>query len=84
VPRTHHYQTTVTWTGNRGTGTSGYKAYGRDNEVTAAGCPPIAGSADRTFTVTGTAGTPSSCSPRPCPSATCCLTCTCARTPAWW
>jgi organic hydroperoxide reductase OsmC/OhrA len=49
VPRTHHYQITVTWTGNRGTGTSGYKAYGRDNEVTAAGCPPIAGSADRTF-----------------------------------
>jgi organic hydroperoxide reductase OsmC/OhrA len=49
VPRTHHYETTVTWTGNRGTGTSGYKAYGRDHDVSTAGCPPLAGSADRTF-----------------------------------
>ncbi|MBV9795153.1 MAG: OsmC family protein [Actinobacteria bacterium] len=49
MPRTHHYQATVTWTGNRGTGTSGYKAYGRDHAVTAPGRPPIAGSADRTF-----------------------------------
>jgi organic hydroperoxide reductase OsmC/OhrA len=49
VPVDHHYETTVTWTGNRGTGTSGYKAYGRDHEVTAADCPPIAASADRAF-----------------------------------
>ena len=49
MPRTHHYQATVTWTGNRGRGTSGYKAYGRDHEVSAPGCPPIAGSADRAF-----------------------------------
>ncbi|HEY2523249.1 MAG TPA: OsmC family protein [Streptosporangiaceae bacterium] len=49
MPRTHHYQTTVTWTGNRGTGTSGYKAYGRDHDVTAAGVAPLAGSSDRSF-----------------------------------
>src|ERR1700761_3716865 len=49
MPRSHHYQATVTWTGNRGTGTSGYKDYGRDLEVTAPGCAPIAGSADRSF-----------------------------------
>ena len=47
--RTHHYETTVTWTGNRGTGTSGYRAYGRDHNVMAAGRPLIAASADRTF-----------------------------------
>lgn len=49
MPRTHHYQAAVTWTGNRGTGTSGYKDYGRDNNVTAPGLPSIPGSADRTF-----------------------------------
>ena len=47
--RSHHYETTVTWTGNRGTGTSGYRAYGRDHNVMAAGRPLIAASADRTF-----------------------------------
>ena len=49
MARTHRYQTTVTWTGNRGTGTSGYKAYGRDHDVTAASVPPLAGSSDRAF-----------------------------------
>lgn len=46
---THHYEVTVAWTGNRGEGTSGYRAYGRDHEVTADGRPAIAGSADRAF-----------------------------------
>ncbi|WP_026555099.1 OsmC family protein [Arthrobacter sp. 35W] len=45
----HHYDVTVFWTGNRGTGTSGYKAYGRDHSVTAAGLPMLLGSADPTF-----------------------------------
>jgi organic hydroperoxide reductase OsmC/OhrA len=31
----HEYATTLRWTGNRGTGTSGYRAYGRDHEITA-------------------------------------------------
>jgi organic hydroperoxide reductase OsmC/OhrA len=50
----HHYAVDVEWTGNRGTGTSGYRDYGRDNVVRAAGKaagakPDLAGSADRTF-----------------------------------
>ena len=45
----HMYETVVTWSGNRGRGTSGYRDYGRENEVTAAGPAPIAGSADPTF-----------------------------------
>ena len=45
----HHYAMTLEWTGNRGTGTSAYRAYGRDHVISAAGKPTIAGSADRTF-----------------------------------
>jgi organic hydroperoxide reductase OsmC/OhrA len=49
VRRTHRYDLTTTWTGNRGTGTSGYRDYGRDHEVSADGRPAIAGSADPVF-----------------------------------
>jgi organic hydroperoxide reductase OsmC/OhrA len=49
VSRTHSYEVSVTWTGNRGTGTSGYRAYDRDHDVTAAGPPPIAASSDPAF-----------------------------------
>lgn len=45
----HHYAVTVAWTGNRGSGTSHYRAYGRDHVVRAAGKHDIEGSADRTF-----------------------------------
>ena len=45
----HHYALTVEWTGNRGTGTSGYRDYGRDHIVRAEGNPPIEGSSDRVF-----------------------------------
>lgn len=45
----HNYTVHIEWQGNRGTGTSGYRAYGREHEVRAEGKPPIAGSADRTF-----------------------------------
>jgi organic hydroperoxide reductase OsmC/OhrA len=45
----HHYALSVEWTGNRGTGTSGYRDYGRDHVVRAEGKPEIAGSADRAF-----------------------------------
>ncbi len=31
--REHHYHVTVTWTGNQGSGTSGYKAYRRDHAI---------------------------------------------------
>jgi len=46
---THRYGVRVTWSGNRGTGTSGYAAYGRDHTIEADGKPPIAGSADPAF-----------------------------------
>ena len=45
----HHYSLTVTWTGNDGQGTEGYRAYRRDHEITAPGLPPILGSSDPTF-----------------------------------
>jgi organic hydroperoxide reductase OsmC/OhrA len=58
--RTHSYDVTVAWTGNRGSGTSGYREYGRDHEVTVSGAgdgheeeggrpQPIAGSSDSAF-----------------------------------
>ncbi|NGN64992.1 OsmC family peroxiredoxin [Streptomyces sp. A7024] len=41
------YDITVTWTGDRGSGTSGHEGYARDHTVTAPGPhTPIAGSAD--------------------------------------
>lgn len=45
----HHYTVAIEWTGNRGTGTSGYRDYGREHLVTAEGKHPIEGSSDRTF-----------------------------------
>lgn len=45
----HHYALEIEWTGNRGSGTSDYKAYGRDHLVTAEGKSPITGSSDRSF-----------------------------------
>lgn len=49
MERLHSYETVVTWTGNRGTGTSGYRNYDRDHEVTADGRQPIAASSDPAF-----------------------------------
>ncbi len=49
VRRTHRYDLTMTWTGNRGTGTSGYRDYGRDHETSAEGRPLIEGSSDPVF-----------------------------------
>lgn len=45
----HHYDVRVTWTGNRGTGTSGYRDYARDHLIEADGRQPIAGSSDPAF-----------------------------------
>ncbi len=45
----HSYAIDLQWTGNRGSGTSGYKDYGRDHVVSAEGKHPIEGSADRAF-----------------------------------
>jgi organic hydroperoxide reductase OsmC/OhrA len=45
----HDYALSVVWEGNRGTGTSGYREYGRQLVVSAEGPAPILGSADRPF-----------------------------------
>ena len=45
----HHYAVGIEWVGNRGTGTSGYKAYGRQTVLSASGKTSIEGSADRVF-----------------------------------
>lgn len=45
----HRYTVTVKWTGNRGTGTSGYRDYDRDHTISAAGKADIAGSSDPAF-----------------------------------
>ncbi|PCN47879.1 peroxiredoxin [Curtobacterium sp. 'Ferrero'] len=45
----HSYEVSVRWTGDRGSGTSGYRDYGRDHVVSAAGKHDVAGSADPTF-----------------------------------
>ncbi|WP_047497554.1 OsmC family protein [Terriglobus sp. TAA 43] len=45
----HHYNTSIAWTGNRGTGTSSYRDYARSYDLSASGKPLIAGSSDATF-----------------------------------
>jgi organic hydroperoxide reductase OsmC/OhrA len=49
MPRVHTYDVGVTWTGNRGSGTSSYHDYDRIHEVTASGRPSIQGSSDAAF-----------------------------------
>lgn len=45
----HNYKLTVEWTGNKGTGTSGYRDYERSHTISAAGKPEIPGSSDPAF-----------------------------------
>jgi organic hydroperoxide reductase OsmC/OhrA len=45
----HLFLASVTWTGNRGTGTSAARAYGREHVVSVSGKPDIHGSAARVF-----------------------------------
>lgn len=45
----HTYSLEVTWQGNRGPGTTGYRDYERDVLLEAGGKPPLEGSADKTF-----------------------------------
>lgn len=45
----HSYATDLVWTGNRGEGTSGYRAYDRAHEISVAGKPVIPGSSDPHF-----------------------------------
>jgi organic hydroperoxide reductase OsmC/OhrA len=45
----HSFAVQVDWTGNRGTGTSDYKAYGREHVLSTEGAPDIVGSSDTVF-----------------------------------
>ncbi|MGO3885313.1 MAG: OsmC family protein [Mycetocola sp.] len=45
----HHYRVQIEWTGNRGSGTSGYRDYDRDLVLNAAGKQQILSSADAAF-----------------------------------
>jgi organic hydroperoxide reductase OsmC/OhrA len=45
----HSYAADVVWTGAGETGTTGYRAYGREHDVRVPGKPVIAGSADPAF-----------------------------------
>jgi organic hydroperoxide reductase OsmC/OhrA len=45
----HHFAVDIEWLGNRGSGTSDYRSYGRELRVSSAGKPSIDGSSDRAF-----------------------------------
>lgn len=45
----HEYAVTTTWTGNTGTGTSGYRDYARDHTLSTAGRPDILATSDPAF-----------------------------------
>jgi organic hydroperoxide reductase OsmC/OhrA len=45
----HHYKATTTWVGNRGTGTSDYKAYDRNHDIVIEGKPVLQCSSDPSF-----------------------------------
>jgi organic hydroperoxide reductase OsmC/OhrA len=47
--REHRYAVSVTWSGNLGSGTSGYRDYSRNYEIGSDGKPDIHGSADLAF-----------------------------------
>jgi organic hydroperoxide reductase OsmC/OhrA len=45
----HHYRLRAEWTGDRGTGTSGYRDYDRAVKLTVAGKPDLLASSDKPF-----------------------------------
>jgi organic hydroperoxide reductase OsmC/OhrA len=47
--RRHSYDVTITWTGNTGQGTRGYRSYDRSYRIEATGKPTLHGSADPAF-----------------------------------
>ncbi len=49
MPAEHTYEVAVRWTGNLGTGTSTYRAYSRNHEVSAADRPVLLGSSEPSF-----------------------------------
>jgi hypothetical protein len=53
--REHRYSVSVTWNGNLGSGTSGYRDYSRNYEIGADGKAVVHGSADPAFEETAPA-----------------------------
>lgn len=49
MPKEHFYQSTITWTGNNGTGTSHYTAYERSHSISIANKATVAASSDPAF-----------------------------------
>ena len=49
MSRKHTYSPTISWTGNRGEGTSTYRSYDRSYDIAAIGKPNIPGSSDPAF-----------------------------------
>ncbi|HTT44778.1 MAG TPA: OsmC family protein [Thermoplasmata archaeon] len=49
MTKSHHYRARMEWVGNRGEGTSDYRAYDRDHVVTFPGKTPLIGSSDPEF-----------------------------------
>ena len=49
MANTHNYAAKIVWTGDLGSGTSGYKAYSREHQIIMEGKADIAGSADHAF-----------------------------------
>ncbi len=49
MSKQHRYSSTITWTGNTGEGTGGYKKYSRDHELSVPGKSVVALSSDPTF-----------------------------------
>lgn len=45
----HRYSSSLVWTGNRGTGTSNYRAYERSYDLRVEGKPTLTGSSDPSF-----------------------------------
>ena len=57
----HHYALGLTWQGNRGSGTSGYRDYSRDCVLTADGKPDLLGRPTSRSAATAPGGTRRSC-----------------------
>jgi organic hydroperoxide reductase OsmC/OhrA len=49
MKKQHHYQATIKWTGNEGTGTDNYKNYERSHQIMIANKATILGSSDVAF-----------------------------------
>lgn len=49
IGKEHQYRFGLVWTGNQGSGTSNYRAYGRDHVVSATHKPDLLGSSDPAF-----------------------------------